>query len=344
MGERAIVVDRAGTAALYLHWMGFRCDVESALAAYRAAGNPPIGRGDPGCFARLAQTCCNMEGPSLGVGLGTYGSYVPDGLKRASDHCGLDHGVYVVDGYSIYARHYPYTDYEEEASSYYGMPDVHVDRPVWVESGEGRTMLVARKSDACVVVPDAVDVAALCAYCSERNLRAPDTDDYGWARLCQVACNATDGKVCFGSVEDMEATFGDLERVDVSGWEPREGCRSAQTLVAVDEAQPPSQRLGEEYLLSPTVRACDLKVGDTVYLGPGELFDDKRTATVEGFGDGRTVNGRDVEGLPFVRLYESKHLAAEDNINNYLTERTYRLAGISVEHDNRIPDRDGVER
>ena len=60
-----------------------------------------------------------------------------------------------------------------------------------------RAVITTRKRDLGVYLHwnggrDSVE--AFLEYCRLRGFRAPETDDYGWARLCRVVCNYMGGE------------------------------------------------------------------------------------------------------------------------------------------------------
>lgn len=109
MGNRAIITTRAREMGVYLHWNGGRSSVEAFLAycklkRYRApSDDAPYG------FARLAQVIANFFGGALSVGVVRYSN---DEAMRS----GLDNGVYVIEGWHIVERIYPYDGFIEASS------------------------------------------------------------------------------------------------------------------------------------------------------------------------------------------------------------------------------------
>ena len=327
MSNSALITD-GGPCAVYVHYTGELGQIEAVLGAYRRAGHPGFRSGDPTAMAHLAQVCCNLGDDAYGVGID---------LASAYGRIVTDNGTYLVEGYAVSDRDYPYEDYVECVGDPMFCDEYEEYGPMAYLPGEGHTLLCARASGAAVAVPTGADLEALCAYCSERGMRPPGTD-YGWARLCQVACNAYGEGVAFGPIEDLERAYGPCPHLDATDWAPGRGVEGAR-LVGIDGAQPPAQRLGEDYLLAPAVRAGDLRVGDRVYLPPLDSgIVRQRTATVEGFAEpGLVVRGYDVGGLPYAPTVGAM---PRENPYNYLKKPTYRLVDAERTKDRRTPTRD----
>ena len=90
-------------------------------------------------------------------------------------------------------------------------------------------------------------------------------------------------------------------------------------LKEIDESQPKDQQLGA-YLDAVEIPTSSVEVGDAVYMR--HVDGRYRAHTVVGVGDGRTVNGLDTAGVPYVAMYGVSD--AVDNINNYLRTPTVR--------------------
>jgi hypothetical protein len=101
-------------------------------------------------------------------------------------------------------------------------------------------------------------VTAFLDYCRMRGFRAPDQDNYGWARLTQVIANfmGVDGlSVGADTVNRLDCNNGDngtyiIEGWDIVGHEYSEGYTEEydpiELLFAIDEAQPVKQQLGKK--------------------------------------------------------------------------------------------------
>lgn len=185
-------------------------------------------------------------------------------------------------------------------------------------------------------------VNAFLKYCELRRFRSPEVDGYGWARLAQVVANffgrqgLSIGIEKYTSDEDMMCmaddngvyVIKDWEIVDRvypwSGFEEQDVYDLGEMLVEIDNAQPEDHRLGHDFLDAEIVPAKDLRVNDTVFV---TSFDGWHKQTVVEIGGERIVNGQNVMGLPMIDLCPSNDwVDARDNINNYLTEPTYRRA------------------
>lgn len=171
-------------------------------------------------------------------------------------------------------------------------------------------------------------------YCKLRGFRAPETDNYGWARLVQVIANFMGGdglSVGIDTVDRLDCDNYDngvyiIENWEIVGREYFEGIEQDyydrnEMLQAIDEAQPVAQQLGD-YLKAEEVNTADLKKGDRVFIRTwnGEA----KEVTILDFGDDRTVNGTNVKGLPYAEIVGGT--LGRDNINNYIREDRVRRA------------------
>lgn len=204
-----------------------------------------------------------------------------------------------------------------------------------------RAVITTRKRDLGVYLHwnggrDSVE--AFLEYCRLRGFRAPETDDYGWARLCQVVCNYMGGGglsvgVWPYTTDEAALSAGDDNGVYVTeGWRvvgrvlPWEGFEEQREydlegmLREIDRAQPEEQRLGA-YLDAEEVPVGEVRPGDTVFVR--EVGGALRPYPVVGIGDeGRVVNGVSVGGLPYVARYWNG--GWQENCNNFLREETVR--------------------
>ena len=65
-------------------------------------------------------------------------------------------------------------------------------------------------------------VSAFLAYCKMKGYRAPETDNYGWAYLCQVICNFFNGNglsIGIDKVECLDCNNGDNGVYIIENWE-----------------------------------------------------------------------------------------------------------------------------
>lgn len=191
-------------------------------------------------------------------------------------------------------------------------------------------------------------VGPLLKYCELQGYRPPSSDDYGWARMCQVMGNFFGGSLSLGIGEytaDRRMDPGDNGIYVIDGWRIVDrihecaGCEEQLTydfdemLRAFDEAMPERLRLGE-FLDSAEVPASELRLGDEVWLRTiGEKWE---AFPVVGFGqpgsgriavDVDTPDGRrkvTYPDLPFVALYDHDGDFSW-NSNNYVHGATARI-------------------
>ena len=181
-------------------------------------------------------------------------------------------------------------------------------------------------------------VEAFLKYCELRGFRSPDTDEYGWARLCQVVANfmGADGLSVGISryTTDRGMDPGDNGIYVIEGWriagrvypyagfEEQDAYPLREMLLEIDRAQPEGQRLGG-YLAAREVPVSEVRLGDLVYFR--EVGGRYVAHEVVGFGEpGKVVNGRDVGGRPYVAMYDG-YMPASENCNNYVLGDTARL-------------------
>lgn len=108
MGNRAVITTRKRDLGLYLHWNGGRDSVEAFLRYCELRGFRCPERDDYG-WARLCQVVANfMGGDGLSVGI------MPYTTDEEMVSCGDDNGVYVIEGWKVVDRIYPWDDFEEE--------------------------------------------------------------------------------------------------------------------------------------------------------------------------------------------------------------------------------------
>lgn len=179
-------------------------------------------------------------------------------------------------------------------------------------------------------------VEAFLRYCDLRGFRSPDSDEYGWARLCQVIANFMGASGLSVGISryttDKQMDPGDNGVYVIRGWEivdrvypytPFEEEHEYPLdamLREIDASQPEDQRLGA-YLDAEEVPVSEVAPGDEVFMrrvdGRFEAY------PVAGVGDGRVVNGLDTSGVPYVAMY-AEYGPAEENCNNYLRTPTVR--------------------
>ena len=101
---------------------------------------------------------------------------------------------------------------------------------------------------------------AFLTYCKMRGFRAPEKDDYGWARLCQIIGNFFGGGLSIGVNQccKLDCRNGDNGVYVIKDWEivGRQYNRGGEQrsydllemLLGIDESQPEKDRLGKEMI------------------------------------------------------------------------------------------------
>lgn len=124
-------------------------------------------------------------------------------------------------------------------------------------------------------------VEAFLRYCKEKGYRPPETDCYGWARLCQVIGNFFGGSNSIGidKVERLNCNNGDNGMYIIENWEivgrkcfdgrEQNEYRLLDMLLAIDECQPLSEQLGKVWLTAKDYTPGELSIGDTVLIFEG---------------------------------------------------------------------------
>lgn len=181
-------------------------------------------------------------------------------------------------------------------------------------------------------------VTAFLEYCKLKGYRdfgGTNSDGYGIARFCQVVGNFFGGSLSIGIVSDVEETEDYVLYIDngiyvIDGWdiayrigetEGHEGYDLQDMLLQIDNSQPLSEQLGEDYIMAETVDVSELKIGDQVY-----ILDLKGTPdlhTVVGIAPDNTLCNGDVSNLPYIDLYE-RDGDYSWNVNNYLRGKVKR--------------------
>lgn len=105
MGNRAIITTPERKIGLYLHWNGGRDTVEPLLHYCELKGYHPPSTDCYG-WARLAQVVGNFFGGTTSVGVCAY----TDDRKMNPG----DNGIYVIEGWGIVERIYPYESFTEQ--------------------------------------------------------------------------------------------------------------------------------------------------------------------------------------------------------------------------------------
>ena len=105
MGNRAVITTKDRKIGLYLHWNGGRDTVEPLLRYCELKGYRAPSQDDYG-WARICQVLGNFFGGTHCVGIG---AYTDDERMNPGDN-----GIYVIDGWEITGRIYPYEHFEEQ--------------------------------------------------------------------------------------------------------------------------------------------------------------------------------------------------------------------------------------
>lgn len=181
-------------------------------------------------------------------------------------------------------------------------------------------------------------IEAFLKYCKIQGFRSPETDCYGWARLCQVIANFMGGSGLSVGIQrygELDCDNGDNGLYIIENWEivdrkffsGEEQCAYPldEMLIAIDEKQPKEMQLGEYLTYSEEVKREELGIGNKVWIRD---YDGFNKYEVVGFGDGRIVNGLNTLGIPYVNRFE-KNGTYMDNINNYIEEEIVRREKIS---------------
>lgn len=177
-------------------------------------------------------------------------------------------------------------------------------------------------------------VSAFLKYCELKGYRTPDTDCYGFARLCQVIGNFFGGALSVGinTVDRLDCDNWDNGVYIIKGWKivdrkhfdgaEQMNYKLEDMLEQIDKSMPEAEQLGE-YLKAKEIPTNKVKVGDTVYIMD---FDGKvNKHKVMGFGTDEHHNGTNVSGLPYVNLYKDSDGKYDWNINNYIRTETVRV-------------------
>lgn len=184
-------------------------------------------------------------------------------------------------------------------------------------------------------------VEGFLEYMKLKQHRAPETDCYGWARLCQVIGNFFGGTTSIGidTVNRLDTDNGDNGVYIIRGWDivgrknfdgPEQMYYPLdEMLESIDRSQPVEEQLGKEFFASTPTPTDELLVGDEVFIisysGKPEKY------TVIGYGGDALVNGHNVEGVPYVDMHTSPNGDAAWNINNYLRDKSYRVIKVQIE-------------
>ena len=157
-------------------------------------------------------------------------------------------------------------------------------------------------------------------YCKLKGYRPPETDCYGWARLCQVVGNFFGGDYSVGvdTLSNLDCDNGDNGTYIIENWEIVDrkyecGCvddyDTTEFLIAIDEKMPECEQLSEDFITADTIATEDLKLGDVIFdtTIDGQVF----KANVVGFEED--------EAHPIIDRYD------KGSWNNVLRKPFYRI-------------------
>lgn len=104
-------------------------------------------------------------------------------------------------------------------------------------------------------------VEGFLKYCKMQNYRSPETDCYGWARLCQVVGNFFGGNLSVGvdQIKYLDCNNGDNGVYIIKNWEiisrkymdwnEQNVYDMKEMLFAIDEKMPQELQLGKDYIV-----------------------------------------------------------------------------------------------
>ena len=172
-------------------------------------------------------------------------------------------------------------------------------------------------------------VEAFLEYCRIKGYRAPEQDNYGWARLAQVIGNFFGGDTSIGidRYERLDTDNYDNGTYIIENWKivGREFARYdeqkqyslIEMLVSINERQPEREQIPSQYFEAQELLTNQLIIGDKVFIsdftGKIELHE------VIGIGENRVINGRNVGKIPYTNRYN------KDNVNAYMWESSYKV-------------------
>lgn len=178
-------------------------------------------------------------------------------------------------------------------------------------------------------------VEAFLTYCKLQRYRRPEDDNYGWASLAAVITNffgASGTSIGIDIVSRLDYDNHDngvyiiedwqiVDRKLFNGFEQDE-YNLNEMLLEIDQNMPEVVRLGEDFFKATVIPTTEVEIGDTVFIQ--EIGGRFNPYEVIGFGEDRRVNGRGVNGVPYVKRYENNG-GYTDNPNNYIWEHTARV-------------------
>ena len=104
-------------------------------------------------------------------------------------------------------------------------------------------------------------VSAFLMYCKLKGYRSPETDCYGWARLCQVIGNYIGGEYSLGidTYNRLDTDNGDNGTYIIKDWEivgrefftgeEQDSYGLEEMLLEINKSQPIKEQLNEEEML-----------------------------------------------------------------------------------------------
>ena len=120
-------------------------------------------------------------------------------------------------------------------------------------------------------------VECFLKYCQLKGYRSPETDCYGWARLCQVIGNFFGGDVSVGVdiVQRLDCDNGDNGTYLIEDWEivgrkyendeDYDRYDKTEFLIDIDESMPENEQLGRGFIQAREVAREEIRVGDVIY-------------------------------------------------------------------------------
>lgn len=179
-------------------------------------------------------------------------------------------------------------------------------------------------------------VEAFLKYCKLKGYRPPETDNYGWARLCQVIGNFFGGSTSIGIDKccNLDCDNGDNGTYIIKNWEivgrkymhgsEQHEYNLTEMLIEIDQAQPVKEQFGIEFFEAKEVPIDEIEIGDEIYF-LDEIYSKYEKLTVVGIGNGDIVNGHGRKGIPYVNKYGDITRGYAWNPNNYVKTKTIRV-------------------
>lgn len=174
-------------------------------------------------------------------------------------------------------------------------------------------------------------------YCKLKGYRTPDTDCYGWARLCQVIGNFFGGVLSMGIDKccNLDCDNHDNGVYIIDGWDivdrkyfnalEQDTYDLNEMLKTINFKQPASEQLPDEYLDAEIVSTDDLEIGDVIYIR--EFDGQVKEVPVVGF-NWNQADKFFIKFIPVVELYD--HIDENGvhdwfwNPNNYIRDEEVR--------------------